>query len=120
MSIHQRFFFYYLPVLLWCGLIFFLSSQSNLPGPGAAALDFLFKKTAHMSVYAVLYWLLFRAVNAGRSTPTYILPLLICIGYAISDEFHQGLTPGRSPTARDVGFDMLGMGVALLRIKKLI
>jgi VanZ family protein len=111
---------YYLPVVMWCGFIFLLSSQPNLPGPGDAALDFIFKKSAHMFVYGILYWLLFRAVNVGKTKRMFLLPLCICIIYAATDEFHQSFIPGRTPTIRDVGFDTLGMTVSLLRLKKLI
>src|SRR5258708_4345873 len=99
----KRIVLYYLPVVVWCGFIFLLSSQSNLPGPGSAVLDFIFKKSAHMFVYGVLYWLLFRAANAGKSQKLFLIPLLICMAYAATDEFHQSFIAGRTPTIRDVG-----------------
>lgn len=119
-SISQRITLYYLPVLLWCGFIFLLSSQTNLPGPNTAMWDFLFKKSAHMFVYGVLYWLLFRSVNVGKQAKLFLLPFVFCMLYSVTDEFHQSLIPGRTPTVRDVGFDVLGMCVSMLRIKGLI
>lgn len=111
---------FYLPVLTWCGFIFLLSSQSNLPGASTAVLDFIFKKSAHMFVYAVLYWLIYRAINADREKPIYLIPLLLCLLYAATDELHQSLTPGRTATFRDIGYDVLGMGISMLKLKKLI
>lgn len=111
---------YYLPVVTWCGLIFFLSSQSNLPGASTAVLDFVFKKGAHMFVYGVLYWLIFRAVNGEKKNKSFFVPLIFSLIYALTDEFHQSLIPGRTPTVRDLGFDFLGMIVALVKLKGLI
>lgn len=73
-----------------------------------------------MLVYGVLYWLIFRAANVGRKVKSYFLPLALSLLYALTDEFHQSLTPGRSPTLRDIAFDLLGMLVALLRLRGLI
>ena len=42
----------------------------------------------------------------------WLLPLIICLGYAGLDELHQSLTPGRYATIRDVGYDLLGMIIA--------
>lgn len=111
---------YYLPVFAWCGLIYFLSSRSNLPGADTAFWDFILKKSAHIFVYAVLYRLIFRAVNARRKVKLYILPLLLSLAYAFTDEFHQSLIPGRNPTVRDLGYDTLGMLVTMLKLRGLI
>lgn len=109
----------YLPAILWAALIYILSNQSVLPGFEQSLADYLLKKTGHMTVYAVLYYILYRGVKKTftfKNPSAYILvPLLICFVYAVSDEFHQGMIPGRYPTARDVGYDMLGASVALLR-----
>lgn len=108
---------YYLPVIAWAGLIFFLSSRSNLPGPGPAVLDFVFKKSAHMFVYAVLYFLTFRAVNLEQKNKNFWLPLVLSLAYAASDEFHQSFVPHRTPAFRDIGFDFIGMSLVMLKIK---
>lgn len=98
-------------VLLWCALIFFLSSQSQLPGPADDFADFIVKKLSHMFVYGVLFLLVVRAQkNTRRKTIFY--SFLFVFFYACSDEFHQSFVPGRSPALRDVGFDMVGALVA--------
>lgn len=99
-------------------LIYFLSSQSNLPSPHNAGLDFIFKKLAHIFVYAVLYILYYRAINEKRKQKEWLLPLVLTIAYAISDEIHQTFVASRTPTLRDVGFDTLGAVVAMLKIHK--
>ncbi|MBP9820439.1 hypothetical protein KBC79_06935, partial [Candidatus Woesebacteria bacterium] len=50
----------YLPAFVWAATIFILSSQSQLPGFTIIGYDYMFKKLAHISVYAVLYLLLHR------------------------------------------------------------
>ncbi len=109
----------YLPPILWATLIFILSSQSVIAGFQESAYDYVFKKLSHILVYFVLYLLLKRAVdkttNSKTSTKQLYVPILICLLYAASDEFHQSLVPGRYATIRDIGYDMIGVSVAFLK-----
>lgn len=106
--------------MVWASVIFFLSSQSALPGLDASIADYLLKKCAHVGVYAVLYALFWRGVQltspskAGRTH--WILPFVLTGIYAVTDELHQSLVPGRYATARDIGYDILGASIAFLRI----
>ena len=106
----------WLPPILWGGLIFFFSAQSGLPSPDDYLLDFIFKKSAHMFVFAVFYVLVWRAVQLSLKPKTvtggWLIPFVICLSYAALDEFHQSITPGRNATIRDVGYDTLGMIIA--------
>ena len=108
----------YLPPTLWAGFIFFLSAQGILPSFEFSTLDFIFKKSSHMFVYGVLYFLLWRAVRLTIPGPHraihWILPMALTLLYAISDELHQNTVPGRYGTFRDVGYDMLGAGIVFL------
>jgi len=117
-----------LPPVAWALLIFILSSQSVLPGIEVSTLDFLAKKIAHITVYAVLYVLLYRATailtdtmpaNKRQAWLLYV-PLFICFAYAISDEFHQSYVPNRFGSMRDVGYDMLGTSIAFLKVYRYI
>ncbi|MBU0974517.1 VanZ family protein [Patescibacteria group bacterium] len=109
----------YLPPIIWAIFIYVLSSQSIIAGFQETAHDFILKKTAHIFVYFVLYLLLKRAidntVDSKSASKQLFLPILLCLLYAVSDEFHQSLVPGRYATLRDVGYDMLGVGVAFLK-----
>lgn len=109
----------YIPPMIWAGMIFLFSSQSSLPGFEESPIDFIFKKTAHIFVYLILYLLLKRAaeitVNKKSTKVQLFLPILLCLVYATSDELHQSLVPGRYATLRDVGYDMFGVGIAFLR-----
>ncbi len=108
----------YLPPITWALVIFLFSSQSVLPGFSETPLDFIFKKTAHMFVYLVLYLLLARAVlitvNKNTTKKQMIFPIILCILYATTDELHQSLVPGRYATIRDIGYDMFGVSVGFL------
>jgi len=108
----------YLPILAWAGLIFYLSGQSVLAGLDISVLDFLFKKSAHMFVYAVLFYLSYRSetITSSHRKNKWLLPIVVCFLYALSDEFHQSFTPGRYASFRDIGFDSLGVLIAFLRI----
>lgn len=109
---------------LWMGLIFFFSSRSVLPSLHLSFYDFIFKKSAHMFVYAVLYWLFYRSVfrkNHGKiQNYHFYLILFFCLIYAFSDEYHQSFVEGRTAKLGDVGYDFLGMLTVFLKLKNFI
>lgn len=120
----KKYFLAYLTPTLWAGLIFLLSAQESLPGFSVSLYEFIFKKSAHMFVYAVLYFLLFRAYQKTNDKQNkkkkYIIPILICLLYTFTDELHQSTVPGRHATFRDIGYDTLGILTVLLYQLKLI
>ncbi len=106
----------WLAVLFWCGVIFFFSSQSVLPGPADQWADFFLKKAAHMTVYGILFLLVVRAQK--QCTPKHtIAAFLFVFLYAVSDEIHQSFVPGRTPSIRDIGFDLAGATLAFFAQK---
>jgi VanZ family protein len=116
LSLVTRYLRYWLPVLLWMGVIFVGSSQPKLPFVLNKTADFITKKAGHVIEYGVLAFLLWRALSKEKGWPAlpsfggaFVLSLL----YAISDEFHQTFVPGRSGRLTDVGFDVLGALLAL-------
>lgn len=109
----------WIPVVLWMGVIFFLSSLSVLPGSQIIWWDFIIKKTAHMIVFGILFLLIYRADNLGKNleSPRYWLAFVITFIYACFDEWHQSFVPGRSARVYDVGFDMLGATISYFVIR---
>lgn len=100
---------YWLPVIVWMGLIFVLSSQSDLPRYPTRLIDLLTKKLGHLSEYAVLAILAQRALTRGgvrASSP--LLAVALSVAYALSDEYHQLHIPGRNGNLWDVVLDALG------------
>ena len=131
----------WLAVLLWMVLIFYFSSRpavqsKELSGnvteivvqtvervaPNRAAdldigrIHFLIRKNAHFFSYLVLGILV---LNALRRSGVYgfkgiMTAFLICVLYAILDEFHQTFVPGRSGEIRDIFIDSAGATVGIL------
>jgi VanZ family protein len=96
----------WVPVLLWAGLIFALSSIPSL-GTGLGTWDLVLRKLAHASEFAVLGFLLARAV--GRP----LLAILLGVAYAVTDELHQQFVPGRQGAVYDVAIDAVGVLVGV-------
>jgi VanZ family protein len=102
----------WLPVVIWAGLIFALSSVPDL-GTGLGGWDLLLRKAAHAAEFAVLGFLLLRAL--GRDLPA----LAAGIAYAASDELHQTFVPGRQGTVVDVLVDAVGVAVGVYVVRRL-
>jgi VanZ family protein len=118
-NVAKRFSYYWLPALCWMALIFFLSS---LPGSSLSdfgSIDFFVKKAAHITEYAILYFLLFRAFHSAMVTPKALLiSAVIAVLYAISDEYHQTFIPLREGRARDVFIDSIGIFVIYFFLRR--
>lgn len=99
------------PVGAFMGLLFLLSSRTDLGGiPGE------WDKVAHTAAYTVLGLLALRACHGGIRAvalrPT-LLALLLTSGYAALDEWHQGRVAGRHASVLDWVADVVGAIVAV-------
>jgi VanZ family protein len=129
-----RFFKYWLPVGLWMVLIFILSTNAgstantsriiepilrwlmpHLSAYSVYRIHSAIRKVGHLVEYAVLGWLLWRALRQtkfGGTSPatwkTALATLLLTAAYAATDEFHQSFMPTRTPSVRDVMIDTGG------------
>lgn len=97
----------WLPVLLLEALVLFLSSRPHLPLPTTVPyLD----KAAHFIEYALLGWLLRRALSmtipGGRGATGVAIALLALLG--AGDEWFQGTVIGRDSNPLDWLADLLG------------
>lgn len=109
------------PVVGWMALIFFLSAQSQIPTPQQRWLDLFLEKAGHTLEFAILATLLTRALAPGRNARgrAFLLAVVFCWLYALSDEFHQSFVPGRTADWSDVLFDWGGaIGGAWLWIRR--
>jgi len=104
----------WLPVILWAAVIFTFSSISQIKVSQFFIWDFITKKIAHVSEYAILFILIFRATKGN-----YLMSFILTMLYAASDEFHQSFVPGRTSTFFDLGFDLTGANIAAYIIWKL-
>ena len=130
---------HWLPVLLWMGFIFVMSTgvgsfehTSRFIGPLLKALfptaapatlglmHFIIRKAAHFTEYAILALLTRRAVRssvesdqAGKALRMAAIAFLIASAYAATDELHQVFVPGRTASLGDVLIDMSGASAAI-------
>jgi VanZ family protein len=113
----------WVPVIIWGGMIFILStstfSAANtgvivaaivkwlVPASSPASIRVvhtLVRKTAHFTEYAILFWLLYRGPMRNHPYGA----LAICIAYACTDEAHQLFVPGRTSSIFDIALDSTG------------
>ena len=131
---------YWLPVLVWMGIIFSASSDSgsfqhssriiaplirwlfpHVSDEGVHTVVVFVRKCAHLAEYAVLALLVWRALrkeSARENTPwrwsKAALVLALVALYAASDEFHQAFVPSREASIWDVLLDTTGAAFGLL------
>jgi VanZ family protein len=101
----------WLPVIAWAGLIFALSSIPALSS-GLGTWDEVLRKCAHVTEYAILGFLLLRAI--GRELPA----LLVGIAYAATDELHQHFVAGRHGSPVDVLIDTVGLLIGTVLVQR--
>ena len=102
----------YLPSIIWMSLMFFLSAQSTIGIGQTRTQRFLILKSFHLIEYAILYLLLYLATGSVKKA------VIISYSYALSDEIHQSLVPGREGKFLDTLIDLIGIliGVVLGKI----
>jgi VanZ family protein len=134
----RRFLKNWLPVLIWLGVIFLGSTdlmsaehtsrfivpflrwlKPDLSPEALVAIHSMVRKCAHISEYAVLALLLFRAAhymtNLKRSMPiVYVSVWVGCFLVATIDEFHQAFVASRGASVKDVMIDGTGAILGLL------
>lgn len=130
-----RLYLYWIPPAVWAALIFIGSTDvlsagetgslleatlnailgHPLPASQFAALHFAVRKAGHLIEYAILGWLLFRAIRGNRSGFNIrwaLAAIIVATLYAASDEWHQSFVPSRTPSAWDVLIDTTGATLA--------
>jgi VanZ family protein len=105
----KNFIFYWLPLILYCLLIFIQSSKPSFEQlPDIQYFD----KLLHFAGYAVLGILFLRAFQTKRlrqSRKLLILFSILCATlYGISDEIHQYFVPLREASFSDLIANTLG------------
>lgn len=100
---------YALPLVAYCALIFYLSSQSDIVLPTLVPQS---DKLLHLAEYAVLgalaYRFFQRAMPERSKTFVVMVAFLFALVYGLSDEFHQSFVPGRDSSWFDALADGAG------------
>ena len=133
---------YWLPLILWMGLIFGGSGDSSsfqhssriigplvhwmfpgLPEETVREIVVGVRKCAHLTEYAILAMLFWRAIRKPlrKGVRTWLWrdagwALLFSAIYAATDEFHQTFVPSREGRLGDVVIDSLGAAAGLLAL----
>lgn len=142
MSKTISFFKYWLVPLAWMSLIFVGSADSksyqhssrliepllrwlfpHMSEDHVHLIHHIFRKCAHLTEYAILGLLLWRAVRKPvRNDPRPwnwrepAIAVLIVFLYASTDEFHQRFVPNRTPLVSDVFIDTSGALIGMLAL----
>ncbi len=145
----RRIVLYWLPPVLWMGLIFWFSTDRFssvetgsrfdqligwvapwLEEVSRARLHLLIRKLGHFTEYGLLALLWMRAFESGRWSgrsgemmgrwrARALLVILIVAAYALLDEWHQTLTVSRTGSLVDCAIDTFG-GTAGLLLRRLL
>ncbi len=105
------------PAILWMALIFILSAQPGLRISPDASVDGPVRHAVHVAMYAVLAFLLVRAMSGVTWPAVGALAVVIATLYGVTDELHQSMVPERNGNPTDVVLDAAGavLGVAVAR-----
>jgi VanZ family protein len=133
----KSFLKYWLPVLIWIGLIFVGSTDAlsaeqtsrflvpflrwldpQISFATIAAIHFGLRKLGHLTEYAIFAALLWRALRRGtrlqaKMSILFLLAWLAAAIFAVTDEFHQSFVPSRTASPVDVMIDICGAMIGL-------
>ena len=128
---------YWVPVFIWLGVIFAGSTDifstehtshylvpflrwlhPQISISTIATIHFALRKLGHLTEYAVLASLLWRALRSARNLRPKMSTLFVgvwvaCAIIAASDEFHQSFLASRTASLKDVLTDSLGAAISL-------
>ena len=133
----RRFFEYWVPVFIWLGIIFagstaiFSAEQTSrylvpflrwldpqISASTIAAIHFGLRKLGHLTEYAILAALVWRALRSlktigAKISWAFVGAWIACGIVAVSDEFHQSLVPSRTSGLGDMIIDVNGALIGL-------
>jgi VanZ family protein len=125
----------WLPVVLWMTLMFIGSTdlmsaehtsrfltpllrwlKPDISPFAIAQVHLIVRKLAHVTEYAILTGLLFRALRGliGGFWPRAAIAFLPAMIFAVTDEYHQAFVPSRTSSLGDVLIDYLGAFTGIL------
>jgi VanZ family protein len=133
----RTFLKYWLPVFIWIAIILAGSTDifsaertsrylvpflrwlnPHISPHTIATIHFALRKLGHLTEYAILATLLWRALRSGnrwqvRISILFVVAWFVCAIFAATDEFHQSFVPSRTAAAGDVMIDIVGAFIGL-------
>ena len=133
----RSFLKYWLPFLTWLCVIFVGSTdlmsaeqtsrflvpflrwlKPDISTEALAQVHFFVRKLGHISEYAVLAVLLWRAFRSGTNLQMklpilFVAAWILCGVFAATDEFHQSFVSSRTASLDDVLIDIVGAMIGL-------
>jgi len=133
----RSFLKYWLPLLTWLCVIFVGSTdlmsaeqtsrflvpllrwlKPDISTEALAQVHFFVRKLGHISEYAILAVLVWRALRGGTNLQMklavlFVAAWILCAIFAASDEFHQSFVTSRTPSFDDVLIDICGAFIGL-------
>ena len=107
----------WLPPLALMAVIFFFSAQPSLDS-GLGLIDQIGRKVIHFAEYALLCFLLWRALETSTNPRrAVLLAFVLASAYAVTDEYHQSFVEGRHGTPVDWLIDSAGAAAAALWLR---
>ena len=108
----KKFIYYWLPVLIYCFLIFIQSSYPSPENIQSLSLPYI-DKLIHFAVYAILgmlFFMIFRTQRFKKININMVMALSILSSslYGMSDEIHQYFVPCRDADIMDFFADVMG------------
>jgi VanZ family protein len=128
---------YWMPVVVWMALIFLGSTDilsaehtsrflvpflrwidPQISWAALNAIQTVIRKLGHVTEYAILAALLWRALRGGalwrmKMSILFALVWIGCALFAATDEFHQSFVPSRTASGNDVMIDICGALIGL-------
>jgi VanZ family protein len=103
------------PSLLMMALIFMASGTAGSDLPKFGIWNFFVMKGGHLIGYALLgaSYAHGLARHKGMKRGALLAAIVLAGLYAVTDEFHQSFTPGRTPSPVDVGIDTVGAALGV-------
>ncbi len=112
-------------VAIWMIIIFIMSSFNSVESSNQSnfivdiianifkienieLLSFIIRKIAHYTEYLILGLLVINMFTKNNINNLYLISIIFCIIYAISDEIHQLFVPGRACQIKDILIDSIG------------
>ncbi len=116
----KQLLWYWTPVGIYAGIIWYFSSLSIVPQPPSIAT--ISDKVKHILEFFLLAILLYRAIYHTVSVKySYLLTILLTSIYGVIDEIHQGFIPGRIFSSLDMLADAVGaFCIMTIKVAKII